>query len=53
MPPNHSAFRQIAAVLLLITFSCRFCDAQTSGVVEFSAYGKVRKGILLVDLAMS
>ncbi|MGI9442679.1 MAG: DUF1570 domain-containing protein [Rubripirellula sp.] len=51
MQSNRPAIRQIATVLLLITFSHRFCDAQTTGVVEFSAYGKMQKGILLVDLA--
>ena len=51
MQLNRPAFQQIATVLLLTTLSHSPCDAQTSGMVEFSAFGKIQKGILLVDLA--
>lgn len=42
---------QTTTILLLLTFSTQFGNAQTRGMVEFSAYGKVQKGVLLVDLA--
>lgn len=51
MQPNRFTLSRAVIALLLVTFSSRFCAGQTSGVIEFSAYGKIKKGILLVDLA--
>ncbi len=51
MPLNRSAATYFSILVLLATLSNCPCDAQTSGMVEFSAYGRVQKGTLLVDLA--
>ena len=46
-----SAACKNAAALLLIVFSACSIQAQTTGMVEFSVYGKLQHGYLLVDLA--
>jgi len=41
----QSAGHHLATVLLLATLSSCPSDAQTSGIIELSAYGKIEKDI--------